>query len=518
MPILLVLLLVASVLDIHWPAAVVLLPPGWSAGLTAGLVGLSVLASLAVSLRTARVLHRHPERRARAARWYARWRQFAFYLNVGITVVALFVLGWGRWVRTVCVDRPSAEVLAAVVAGELDPSALAGHTFRLLPFAELLVPAPYLLTMMLNWLAYWPAERAIFRAAHPDRPFWSPFGFWLNNARQFLFIAFLPVLLCVAHQTATRAFPVFTSHWAYQFGMSFSALGLAMLLPLVIRPLLGLKRLPPGPLRDRLHATARRLGVGFSDYLLWPTRGAVANAMVIGIIPWARYVIFTDRLLEDLADDELDAVFGHEAGHARYGHLPYYMVFLALSGGAIYGLAMLLFAGLDRLGVNLDPPPSLVPFLPLPPLAIMGMYLFVVFGWLSRVCERQADIFGARAGSCGNPDCTGHDADTMLVTRGRGLCPTGVRSMVRALEKVLMLNGWDAAPRRGNLFQRAMGWVRAWQHGPTTSRIDYLLGLIDQPERADRHDRRAFWVRVLLAIVLMAFTAVASDELARWLF
>jgi len=525
MPVLLVLLLVASVLDLNWPAAALPfwmptesgewvagpLPPALTVALTASLVGLSVLTSFAVSLRTARVLHHHPERRARAARVYARWRQVAFYLNLGITAAAIFAFGWGHWVHTTFLDLPSAAEVAAVMAGDADPTTAAPHTHRLLPFAELLVPAPYLLTMMLNWFGYWPAERALFRAAHPDRSFWSPFGFWLNNARQFLVTAFLPVLLCVTHQTVTRLFPETTHHWWYQIGISFSALGLASLLPLVIRPLLGLKRLPPGPVRDRLEATARRLGVRFTDLLLWPTRGSMANAMVIGVIPWARYVIFTDSLLDGLEPDELDAVFGHEAGHARYGHLPYYFLFLTLSGGAVSGLVLLIGAVLTLFGVNVERiPDSVASFIPLPMLAIMGIYLFVVFGWLSRVCERQADIFGSRTGSCGNPACTGHDADTPLAARGRGLCPTGVRSMVRALDRVMVLNGWDGVQGRGNLFQRVMSWVRSWQHGPMAVRVDYLLGLIDRPERADRHDRKAFWVRLVLVLVLLHMAAAGA--------
>jgi Zn-dependent protease with chaperone function len=513
MPLLLVLLLVASVLDMPWPPAAVPygtageagewvaapFPPELTVAGTATMVGLSVLTSLAVSLRTARVIRLHPERRNKAVRFYGRWRQVAFYLNLGITAVALFALGWGYWVRTT----------------------FSGPPHGLLPFAELLVPGPYLLTLALNWFVYWPAERALYHASHPDRPFWSLAGFWVNNARQFFFPVFLVVLLNVSHQTFTRYNRDLAEHWGYQLGLASSGLILAVFLPLLVRPLLGLKRLPEGPTRDRLEATARRLGVRFSDLLLWPTRGMMANAMVIGVVPWARYVIFTDRLLDGLEPDELDAVFGHEAGHARYGHLPFYMVFLMLTGTAASGLVLLIGAALGEHTHAVTLPASFRPFVALPPLACVGLYLFAVFGWLSRVCERQADIFGARAGSCGNPACTGHDADTAFVERGRGLCPTGVRAMVRSLEKVMLLNGWDTTSGRGNLFQRAFGWVRAWQHGPMGVRVDYLLGLTEHPQKADRHDRRAFWVRAGIAGVLVAITiagaVVGGHELLKWL-
>ena len=37
------------------------------------------------------------------------------------------------------------------------------------------------------------------------------------------------------------------------------------------------------------------------------------------------------RILEELPPDELDAVFGHEVGHAKHGHIWLYAAFLLLS-------------------------------------------------------------------------------------------------------------------------------------------------------------------------------------------
>src|SRR5205823_6648830 len=83
-------------------------------------------------------------------------------------------------------------------------------------------------------------------------------------------------------------------------------------LPWWVRLLLGLRPLPDGPLRTRLAAASRRLRFRCSNLLVWNTRSAMANAMVIGLLPWIRYVVFTDRLLEDFSPDEVEAVFGHE--------------------------------------------------------------------------------------------------------------------------------------------------------------------------------------------------------------
>src|SRR5581483_11377291 len=90
-----------------------------------------------------------------------------------------------------------------------------------------------------------------------------------------------------------------------------------------------------GPLRDRLLATGRRLKFRCSNVLLWNTRSGMANAMVVGIVPWIRYVVFTDRLVEDFSPEEVEAVFGHEVGHVRHRHMLYYLGFLLVSVVAV---------------------------------------------------------------------------------------------------------------------------------------------------------------------------------------
>ena len=69
--------------------------------------------------------------------------------------------------------------------------------------------------------------------------------------------------------------------------------------------------------------------------------------MIAGLIPAVRYVIFTDRILEEMPPDELDAVFGHEVGHAKHGHIWYYAGFLALSMAVIAALLLLIGQRLD---------------------------------------------------------------------------------------------------------------------------------------------------------------------------
>src|SRR5262249_10531587 len=118
--------------------------------------------------------------------------------------------------------------------------------------------------------------------------------------------------------------------------LAVAAVLLAM--PWVLRVLLGLRPLADGPLRRRLLATARRLGFRCSDLLVWNTGSGVANAMVVGLLPWPRYVVFTDRLLAEFCRGGVGAVLAHEIAPVRHRHMLLYLFFLACS--------MTLFAGL----------------------------------------------------------------------------------------------------------------------------------------------------------------------------
>jgi len=41
----------------------------------------------------------------------------------------------------------------------------------------------------------------------------------------------------------------------------------------------------------------------------------------------------------------------------------------------------------------------------LPLIFLVGSYIFLVFGFVSRRCERQADLYGCRTVSCGRAHC-----------------------------------------------------------------------------------------------------------------
>jgi STE24 endopeptidase len=492
MPILLVFALTAACLPVDWPAPLVGGGVETAAGLTAGAVGLSLAAALSLRVWVVRTLRREPVRKAAVAQTYTRFRRVLFFTNVGLAAVCVLVFGWG-WLaqQSLVVDWGGKPVLA--------------------PFAELAVPLPYFVILCGAWLVYYDAERALHRTTvlgPVERTFWGRAGYFLNHLRQFGLLVMLPVMVCVTYQTASRFLPeTARSDWFRLTSVAMIPV-LLLLMPLLIKPVLGLKSMPAGAVRDRLEALAKRLHFRCTDFLLWPTHGTVVNAMIVGLLPRVRYVIFTDRLLEELPPDEVDAVLGHEVGHAKHGHIWLYAVFLALSMTVLAAVLVLIDQRLSAAGVEL--PKWAEGWVVLLPVGLTAAYVFLVFGFLSRRCERQADVYGCRAVSCADPNCTGHDGTTVYPERGRGLCPTGIRTFVRALERVEFVNGGPEGesdrlrPTLGNLLRELSRWLRAWLHSTMPRRAAFLRSLIGDPAKERWFQWRVKVLRWALILGLVA--------------
>lgn len=473
MPFLLLLLLMLACLPVEWPQ-----PPGWigllgSVALTWWAVGLAVAAAAVLALRTRRSLRRHPERRDTILRRYSAGR---FYHLLGLFAIyglSLYVLGWGWAVQTFCTLGPADQ----------GPIAMA-------PGTELLILTPFLAALVLSWVCFYDAERALHDtgpASLDGSPFWSRSAYVGFHVRHNLALVFAPIALLIAAEGLLRLWPDLQDDNRFQVAAMGLVAGVFIGMPWVLRLVLGLRPLPNGPLRQRLLATARRLHFRFSDILLWNTRGGVVNAMVAGILPYPRYVLLTDRLIADLTPDEVEAVFGHEIGHVKHRHMLYYLGFIVMSLAVVSELWRVMDLE-SWLGLTTRQDLAV-----LPRLAFLGTYIFVVFGFLSRRCEGQADIYGCRAVSCGRSDCWGHTEDVALAPAGRGLCPTGICTFIDALEKVARLNGMS---------RDKPGWLQSWQHSTIARRVEFLQRILHDPTHERRFQRTVGLVKwgVLLAL------------------
>ena len=200
--------------------------------------------------------------------------------------------------------------------------------------------------------------------------------------------------------------------------------------------------------------------------------------MVTGPLPFVRYVILTDRLIEELTPEEVEAVFGHEVGHVKHHHLLFYFGFLPGQSDCRDGsLERFWWTWLNQteaeawLDANL---PEVAGWLEsyqllsaLPLLALLCAYIVVVFGFLSRRCERQADIYGCHTVS--------------------------VPVFVEALEKVARLNG---------ISRDHPGWLQSWQHSTIALRVVVLETMHADPAIAPLFQRRIRLVNGSLAVGL----------------
>jgi STE24 endopeptidase len=479
MPFIFLLLFALICLGSPWPAP--------RAGLTEQgcliLVGTMMLASWLLAGLIAKALAWHLQRqtepRSTLLRRYVRWRRYHFIGLLAIYLASLYVFGWGHVLTGFWMQW------APLVFAPGENDNLPGFQVGLL--------VPLFVGLMLAWERFYLVEKTAYENAHVDDRFITKGAYLLMQIRHHFFLVMPPVLLLLVQQVLFAIF---------RFGpdsdvpaiIALGMMGTAFLfMPILLRLFLGLKPLPAGPLRDRLESAAKRLKFGYSDILLWETRGTVANAMVTGLTPWIRYIILTDRLIEDLTPDEIEGVFGHEVGHIKHYHLIFYLAFFMTS----FIMLGLIWEGI-RAGITQETVRVVVTAIPdvgeqvwteigtdiwetlrglkgFGKLFLLAGYTLLVFGYLSRRCERQADLYGAHAVS--------------------------TEVFVNALEKVAYING---IPRN-----RGGNWLLSWQHPTIAQRIDFLHEMSAHPDRVPRFHRSISLAQLacvsLLALMLWWF-------------
>ncbi len=277
------------------------------------------------------------------------------------------------------------------------------------------------------------------------------------QVRHNLLLVVPPIVLTLTMRGALLAFPVLEQHDLMLAGRASSCSSArSSVCRSSCASSLACVPCRPGRCATQLEAAGRRVGFGFSNILVWDTRHSIANAMVSGTLPWLRYIVLTDLLIERLTPEEVEAVFGHEVGHVKHHHMPLYILFFIGSLALLTGLWQY---GEQTLGPRIAEIASGTgasalagwvgsaevvggPLL----LAVVAVYIFVVFGFLSRRCERQADLYGCRAVS--------HTA------------------FITALEKVADLNG---IPRHNR------NLLASWQHPSIADRVAFVERLRDNP-------------------------------------
>jgi Zn-dependent protease with chaperone function len=326
------------------------------------------------------------------------------------------------------------------------------------------------------------------------------------------------------------------------------ALILLMLLPLLVVRYWRTVRLPDGPLRTRLEDLSHRKKVGFMDIRIWNTYYRIPNAAILGLLPWCRYFLLTDLLLERLDAQQVEAVFAHEVGHGFYRHVWWYLL--------TFFAADLLSTGISLwIGNNWSLSNNGIMLLN---FTIVGALLVFGFSRVSRLCEHQADWFAAQhiadriaatapvmpllipgrdervahqrsvasgpyialgcagnqhaeqtpvgAGACTFSQDSGNAMDSGIIPLEHGvtadnaaLMETPAQAGARIFsESLITLVGMSRRPR-----DRA-----GWMHPSTESRVDLLAALAVSPELRRRFNRRIFIMRLVIMIAATAGAAL----------
>ncbi len=327
----------------------------------------------------------------------------------------------------------------------------------------LLAPA---VVMLLTVMAFQHRVEASIRGAVVPLPAYMWLRFRLEMA-----IILVPWLLWVGASELTDAIyygspSARTADTLVTFAMLLLVLAFSPALLSMIWPT---SRLPDGPLRRRLEEFCRAHSFRCGQILVWHTGHRLANAGVIGPTRLMRYVMMTDSLLEFCTEGEATAVFAHEVGHVRRHHLSFYMLF-ALAFLCLYATLVDAAAGLglmrplgDILAFDMTLPQAVLL------LGAAAVYWALIFGFVSRRLEQEADLFAVR--NVEDP-----------------------QDFVIALEKLSALGG---RARSGS----------HWRHFSIARRVAWIQHVLEHPQEAGRFERR---LQVLRIGILTAFAVLLA--------
>lgn len=261
-------------------------------------------------------------------------------------------------------------------------------------FAETLFISPAVIAWMGIWTASYHVETANhdrtlpFRLAQGDPVHPMPsLGQFLGMQARHNFFPYIMVLVVGIFDSAGR----YLQQWHPTAPDIASLVATAVIFVMLPFVLVRIWRTAPlaGPLRERLDRVAQRHRLRFRNILLWRTHNLIPNAAILGWLPFGRYFLMSDSLVESFSDKQLEAVFAHEVGHGVHRHIPWFLAIFAAAAAfslGVGGLAThLAFPGMSGETVA---------------MTLSSLVLFLIGGgafyFIAPRFEHQADWFAAR--------------------------------------------------------------------------------------------------------------------------
>lgn len=413
---------------------------------------------------------------------------------LGYNLVLLVLFGWsarsvaGKFARRIREGHAVSPSLIFVrMQTRLAMLALVffGTSIYMLGLKELIVSLPWVkhsealtggigllvfcLYLALMWSAVYLIYKEVYRSSVTREQYvWSQIRFNFFVVIPWLFFS---ALIDLENQLPSSSFKTMLhTYWGQMVIIIFFLTLLALVFPLMIKPLWGLRPLPPGDRRSAIESFCRRHAFKYREIMLWPlNQGEALTAGVMGFIRPLRYILITPALLRILEDDELEGVMAHELGHVKYRHMLWYFFFFL--GFVILAMVLtdinqvfLVFLPWtrDMMMSTGDKPSTVLSILVQAPIIILTL-LFVrfVLGAYLRSFERQADLYAFQL--------TG-----------------SIHGIVSSLEKIAYYAGQSRN-------------VPSWHHYSVAQRIEFLEECRQNPETGPRHNRK---IRKMIAVYL----------------
>ena len=453
----------------------------------------------------------------------------------------------GQWKSIIISERASSITVAAIVFIHVINIALFGWlqivrgiVGNLILIDDIIALLPALLAITIVWAMQYPVHRLIREATlirkldlgEPVYPIPNRGQFVLAQVRLHFVLILLPILLVIGWREVIVKVAdshLFISEYVATDSAQLIAMGLGtacifLLAPVMIRHLWDTHPLPTGELRTRLLKMCKLHHIRIRELLVWNTTGSMINGAVMGLIGRFRFVLLTDALLDSLTPIQVEAVMAHELGHIRKKHLPALIIsilaILTLTSVTITTTFQLFqnnniiatttqtqqnqnwqqiqnwYAQLtNKKSINelshadatspINPDSS-----PWPDTIIFTgslLLTLILFGWISRRFERQADTFAVKHLSKAETINENDQSNTK-----NRMTPQACATMINTLALVADLN--HISPTR-----------KSWRHGSIAWRQKYLNSLIGKNRNRLPIDRQISIIN-LLAIMIIAFS------------
>jgi STE24 endopeptidase len=393
-------------------------------------------------------------------------------------VVGVYFLGWGALVNGYLAHlglRPDHFDSPGLVAGCM----------------------PAMLAWMALWWAQYPAdiafrEQGLLAQLDSGLPIHRPpafLSYFFANLRLQLLFTVVPVITLIGLRDglslALAPFGLNEQDSVYlQLGISLTTAAVVLLFaPEMLKRLLHTEPMGDSPLRQRLESVCRRHNIRYKNILLWRTDHNMGNAAVMGLIAPVRYILMSDLLLETMTDEQIEAVFAHEVGHIIHRHMLWFGVFFGAMMFALVGLT-------EPVGRLLDRWTPAAQWVSAAGSMAAGLGCLVLFLYLSRKFERQADVFAARTIQEEQPA----DINSHVGEYGATVFSSALHQVARI--NCIPLTAWS------------------WCHGSIAHRIDYLKDLSHDPRRTVKFDRTMSRLYAVLILALCAFGVWAMVTIA----